>query len=108
MLEEIAPNHLRRVGSGGVLLVLENSATYSSILATLPVRHDLGYLAWGLGSMFIASIRSLSERHQITDIRYFGDLDLTGLDIPRLAGAPTQDRGLPPVRPAVQLYSMLF
>lgn len=108
VLEEIAPNHFRRVGRGGVLLVLENSATYSSILATLPANHDLGYLAWGLGSMFIASIRSLSERHQITDIRYFGDLDLTGLDIPRLAEAPARDRGLPPIRPASQLYSMLF
>jgi hypothetical protein len=108
VLEEVAPNHYRRVGRGGLLLVLENSATYSSILATLPSNHDLGYLAWGLGSMFIASIRSLSERHQITDIRYFGDLDLTGLEIPRLAEAPARDRGLPPIRPAAQLYSMLF
>ena len=108
ILEEIAPNHFRRVGRGGVLLVLENSATYSSILATLPENHDLGYLAWGLGSMFIASIRSLSERHKVTDIRYFGDLDLTGLDIPRLAEAPARVRGLPPIRPASQLYSMLF
>jgi hypothetical protein len=108
VLEEIAPNHFRRVGSGGVLLVLENSATYSSILATLPAEHDLGYLAWGLGSMFIASVRSLSDRHNITDIRYFGDLDLTGLDIPRLAEASAKGRGLPSVRPAVELYSMLF
>ena len=108
VLEEVAPNHYRRVGRGGLLLVLENSATYSSILATLPTDHDLGYLAWGLGSMFIASIRSLSERHRVTDIRYFGDLDLTGLDIPRLAEAPARDRGLPPIRPAAQLYSMLF
>lgn len=108
VLEEIAPNHFRRVGSGGMLLVLENSATYSSILATLPDNHDLGYLAWGLGSTFIASIRSLSERHKITDICYFGDLDLTGLDIPRLAQVAAKDRGLPPVRPASQLYSMLF
>lgn len=108
VLEEVAPNHFRRVGRGGVLLVLENSATYSSILATLPANHDLGYLAWGLGSMFIASIRSLSERHQITAIRYFGDLDLTGLDIPRLAEAPARDRGLPPILPASRLYSMLF
>jgi hypothetical protein len=106
--EEIAPNHFRRVGSGGVLLVLENSATYSSILATLPTNHDLGYLAWGIGSMFIASIKSLSERHQVTDIRYFGDLDLTGLDIPRLAATPARDRGLPPILPASRLYSMLF
>jgi hypothetical protein len=108
LLEEVTPNHFRRVGSGGILLVLENSATYSSILATLPAEHDLGYLAWGLGSMFIASVRSLSERHKITDIRYFGDLDLTGLDIPRLADAPARDRGLPPVRSAGKLYSMLF
>jgi hypothetical protein len=108
ILEEISPNNFRRVGQGGVLLVLENSATYSSILATLPAKHDLGYLAWGLGSMFIASVKSLSERHKITDIRYFGDLDLSGLDIPRLAGVPARERGLPPIRPAVQLYSMLF
>ena len=108
VLEEIAPNHYRRVGRGGLLLVLENSATYSSILATLPANHDLGYLAWGLGSTFIASIRSLSERHQITDIRYFGDLDLTGLDIPRLAEESARDRGLPTIRPASELYSMLF
>jgi len=108
VLEEISPNHFRRVGSGGMLLVLENSATYSSILATLPANHDLGYLAWGLGSMFIASIRSLSDQHKITHIRYFGDLDLSGLDIPRLAEIAAKDRGLPPVRPASQLYSMLF
>jgi hypothetical protein len=58
--------------------------------------------------MFIASVRSLSARHRVTDIRYFGDIDVTGLDIPQLASAPALDRGLPMVRPAVHLYSMLF
>ncbi len=107
-LEEAVPNQLTRVGDGDLLLVVENSATWWSIVKTLPARHNVGHIAWGLGASFMSSIRSITDNHEIRRIRYFGDVDLSGLRIPDSARRTARAGGLPPVNPAVNLYAELF
>jgi len=108
LLRELDANHLRRVGDGDLLLVVENSATWWSIVKALPPEHNVGHVAWGLGASFTSSIRSITESREIRRIRYFGDLDLSGLRIPTSADLTGRDTGLPPVLPAERLYSSLF
>lgn len=107
-LDEAVPNQLTRVGDGDLLLVVENSATWWSIVKALPSRHNVGHIAWGLGASFMASIRSITDNHEIRRIRYFGDVDLSGLRIPDSARRTALTEGLPPVSPAVNLYAELF
>ncbi|GAA0967595.1 hypothetical protein [Actinocorallia libanotica] len=101
-------SHFHRVGHGDLLLVIENSTTWWSIVDTLPADHRLGYVAWGVGASFRASIRSIAARHRITGIRYFGDLDPSGLTIPIKASQTATTAGLPPVLPATALYELLL
>ncbi|WP_410646799.1 Wadjet anti-phage system protein JetD domain-containing protein [Amycolatopsis sp. cmx-4-54] len=109
VLEETEGGY-RRVGSGDVLLVLENSTTWWSIVEVLPeiTSHRVGHVAWGLGTSFVRSVQSIAERHRIAEVRYFGDLDLSGLRIPSQAAKTARIRGLPPVVPAVRLYDALL
>ncbi|MFJ4950754.1 hypothetical protein [Streptomyces sp. NPDC088760] len=107
-IEEVGDGYYQRIGTGDLLLVVENSATWWSIVNTLPADHRLGYVAWGLGGTFRASINTLAAKHAVTEIRYFGDLDLSGLRIPHGASHTAEQRGLPPVRPACKLYTALF
>lgn len=107
-LNEVGDGYYQRVGNGNLLLVVENSATWWSVVHALPRRHHLGYLAWGLGNTFTASIESISDRHGITEIRYFGDLDLTGIRIPHFAARVASKKGLPTVMPATHLYADLL
>lgn len=106
-LEE-ADGHYRRVGTGDVLLVVENSTTWWSIVECLPEHHRLGYVAWGLGGTFRASVRAITAEHRISEIRYFGDLDLSGVRIPLNASRTSTGLGLPPVRPTEVLYGVLL
>ncbi|MFD9884528.1 Wadjet anti-phage system protein JetD domain-containing protein [Streptomyces alboflavus] len=106
-LEE-ADGHYRRVGTGDVLLVVENSTTWWSIVECLPDHHRLGYVAWGLGGTFRASVRAITAEHRISEIRYFGDLDLSGVRIPLNASRTSLGLGLPPVRPTEVLYKALL
>jgi hypothetical protein len=96
-----------RVGTGDVLFVVENATTWWSLVESLPADHRLGYVAWGLGATFRASIRQIKAKHRITQIRYFGDLDTSGLRIPLRAGDTALELGLPPVQPAEHLYRAL-
>lgn len=105
-LEE-SDSHYCRVGAGDVLFVVENSTTWWSLVESLPADHRLGYVAWGLGGTFRASIRAIKAKHGITQIRYFGDLDTSGLRIPLRASATALALGLPPVQPAQRLYQVL-
>ncbi|MEU6242781.1 Wadjet anti-phage system protein JetD domain-containing protein [Streptomyces sp. NPDC047024] len=106
-IEAVGDGYYQRIGPGDLLLVVENSATWWSIVNTLPAVHRLGYVAWGLGGTFRASINTLAQ-HTVTEIRYFGDLDLSGLRIPHGASRTATQRGLPPVRPANKLYTALL
>ncbi|MFC5262289.1 hypothetical protein ACFPJ1_09210 [Kribbella qitaiheensis] len=107
-LHEVTHNHLTRVGDGDLLLVVENSATWWSIVHALPARHNVGHVAWGLRASFMSSIRSITDNQEIRRIRYFGDLDLSGLRIPDSARHTARANGLPTVSPAVNLYAELF
>ncbi|WP_261561844.1 Wadjet anti-phage system protein JetD domain-containing protein [Frankia tisae] len=108
VLEELNENHLKRVGDGDLLLVVENSATWWSVVKALPASHNVGHVAWGLGGSFVSSVRSITESREIRRIRYFGDVDSSGLRIPVSAKRTAQATGLPPVRPATHLYAELF
>ena len=108
------PFAYRHVGPGPVALVLENVATFHSVLATLPSRTPVGLVVFGAGGGFSASVCYLQElaaegpAAAVREIRYFGDLDRRGLEIPAAADAAAQEAGLPPVRPAVGLWAKLL
>ncbi|MFE1100314.1 Wadjet anti-phage system protein JetD domain-containing protein [Nocardiopsis alba] len=106
-LEE-ADGRYRRVGTGDVLLVVENSTTWWSLVECLPEQHRLGYVAWGLGGTFRASVRAITAEHRISEIRYFGDLDLSGVRIPLKASHTASQLGLPAVQPTEMLYAALL
>src|SRR5439155_22285949 len=99
---------------GPVALVLENVATYHSVLATLPAESPIGLVVFGAGGNFSASVCYLAElategtAASIREIRYFGDLDRRGLEIPIAADAAAREAGLPAVRPAVGLWARLL
>lgn len=105
---EEAEGRWQRVGTGDVLFVVENATTWWSLVSCLPAGHRLGYVAWGLGATFRASVRAITAQHRISEIRYFGDLDLSGLRIPMKASDTAIESGLPAVRPAEVLYRTLM
>ncbi|MFT2014388.1 Wadjet anti-phage system protein JetD domain-containing protein [Streptomyces sp. 796.1] len=102
---------------GDVLLVVENSATYWSLVEQLrTMEHRIGCVAWGVGAAFSAAVRTLVHAHvntgherrrDIREVRYFGDLDKSGLTIPTLAAERVADHKLT-VRPTVELYKALL
>lgn len=108
------PFAYRRVGAGPVAMVLENVATYHSVLTTVPADGLIGLVIFGAGGNFSASVCYLAElamegpASSIREIRYFGDLDRRGLEIPIAADAAAREAGLPPVRPAVGLWARLL
>ncbi|MFH8557447.1 hypothetical protein ACH4FE_28175 [Streptomyces celluloflavus] len=102
----------------GILLVVENSATYTSLverLRELRGEHRVGCVAWGIGRSFTASVRSIGKHYGTDDrglphfreIRYFGDLDASGLDIPIRASGEAVVAGLE-VHPTPVLYRDLL
>ncbi|MFH0173999.1 hypothetical protein [Streptomyces cacaoi] len=103
---------------GDVLLVVENSATYTSLVLRLQeVEHRIGCVAWGVGKSFKSSVQSIHTHHNanghekrrdLREIRYFGDLDTSGLSIPAKASAAAVSVDLPPVRPTPVLYRELI
>ena len=105
----------KRLGDGPTLLVIENSATYWTF-CRLPRRPDcpIGLLAFGAGNHFSAAVEYIAELPEIAGhpginaIRYFGDLDEEGLEIPRRAGEIARLASFPDVEPAVGLYAMLL
>jgi Wadjet anti plasmid transformation system JetA-like protein len=98
-----------RVGDGSVLLVVENDNTFHSLRSVLTsAPGPIGYIAWGAGGAFEASVRSVPDLAGVDEVRYFGDLDTDGLRIPRNAATTALAEGLPPVRPAVGLYRRLL
>ena len=109
-----APFAYRRVGPGSVALVLENVATYHSVLATVPEGSPIGLVVFGGGGNFSSSVCYLTElaaegpAARIKEIRYFGDLDRRGLEIPIAADAAAHEAGLPGVRPAIGLWARLL
>jgi hypothetical protein len=110
-----APFVFTKLGSGPYALVVENSATYRTIVNELPPDSPVGIVVFGGGNGFVRSIEFFAEladsdrlNAPIRHIRYFGDLDADGLRIPINASRVAAELGLPPVRPAAGLYRRLF
>lgn len=103
--------HCERAGDGNLLLVVENSDTFDSLLTVLRERddHRVGLVGWGAGAGFEASVLSVANvAASITQIKYFGDLDEKGLRVPLNASALAASTRLPTVHPASGLYGAMF
>lgn len=95
------------------LLVAENHHTYASLLEATRAHAAAGgparWVGYGGGQQFCSSVASVPLLVPApTRIRYFGDLDLRGLEIPAIASATATTAGLPPVQPALPLYTALL
>jgi hypothetical protein len=106
----VPPLHTHTVGDGDLLLVVENSDTFDSIARALAAKPGrVGMVGWGAGAGFEASVLSTADLGQpVNEIRYFGDLDRSGLHIPARASEIAVAARLPAVQPAVELYSVLL
>jgi hypothetical protein len=108
----VAPRlYCESAGDGDLLLVVENSDTFDSLLTVLSDRgdHRIGFVGWGAGTGFEASVLSIARiGRAITEVKYFGDLDENGLRVPANAAVLAGSAGLPPVRPATGLYGAMF
>lgn len=103
--------HCESAGDGDLLLVVENSDTFDSLLTVLRGRddHRVGLVGWGAGAGFEASVLSIVNIDAaITEIKYFGDLDEKGLRVPMNAAALAASAGFPLVSPASALYGAMF
>ena len=95
------------------LLVVENLATYWSILYVLKNRSrdsrpDI-HVGWGHGAAFAQSVVSIAELEPAPEhVSYFGDLDLAGLRIAAGAAATAAAAGLPRLQPAESCYRYLL
>jgi hypothetical protein len=112
------PIPIVELGHAPWALIVENSATFSSLRTILgrrakSDRSEVGWLCLGSGKLIIQSIASLAERltetgHHLATIHYFGDLDLEGLEIAQRASNRAISLGMPPLSPAVHLYTALL
>jgi hypothetical protein len=98
------------VSSGDRLLIVENSDTFDSLVMALTGRPGrVGIVGWGAGGGFEQSVLSIPRLGRpIHDVRYFGDFDAKGLQIPSNANVLAGAEGLPPIQPASGLYKALF
>ncbi|MFD4395549.1 Wadjet anti-phage system protein JetD domain-containing protein [Kitasatospora sp. NPDC058478] len=106
---EAPPLAYRHLGDGDTILVIENSDTFATLRHLLqrePGR--IGYIAFGAGRAFEATVASITELRQIRRILYYGDLDADGLSIPARASITATLLGLPPVEPAEGCYKLLL
>ncbi|MET8590395.1 Wadjet anti-phage system protein JetD domain-containing protein [Streptomyces sp. NPDC005078] len=99
----------RRLGDGDTMLVVENSDTYATLRNLLkPAPGRIGYIAFGSGRAFEASVENTTELPGIHRIVYYGDLDAEGIAIPARASINGVQHGLPPIEPATGLYRLLL
>jgi len=108
--EQVHPPFVyERVHSAAVALIIENHQTYHSMLNTPTAIPDVGLLVYGAGNHITGSVGYFADiEPRVTAIRYFGDIDLEGLEIPRRASYVAQPIGLPAVEPAAALYHLLL
>ncbi|MCX5115395.1 hypothetical protein OOK13_44640 [Streptomyces sp. NBC_00378] len=111
-----APLAIYELGPASWLLIVENSAAFTSlrqILGAWPDRSQVGWLGYGAGDQLVASLPtaadSFRERdHGAADLLLYADLDLDGLECARQADTKGRAAGLPPLLPAVGLYQALL
>jgi hypothetical protein len=103
------PFAAHRLNPRPLLLVVENATTYRTLSAYLPPNGAVGLVGFGRGWQFVTSIGSVPDvRPPVSQIRYFGDLDVNGLSIPVKATAVARSMALPVVQPAAGLYRLLL
>lgn len=111
-----APLAMYELGPAPWMLIVENSAAFTSlrrILNKWPRRNEVGWLAYGGGDHLIASLTTCLEtfeerEHAVEDLLLYTDLDLDGLECAQQAAERAREAGLPPLVPAVGLYSNLL
>lgn len=103
------PLALRRVGSGGAVLVVENADPYwLAVEALRGCRGAVGLVAWGQGRGGGRSLPTLALEPDVSGpVWYWGDFDPVGLDIPTSASPAIEAAGLGPLLPAVPLYEAM-
>ncbi|WP_405189249.1 hypothetical protein [Streptomyces anulatus] len=99
-----APLAMFELGPAPWMLIVENTAAFTSlreILGAWPDRGQVGWLGFGSGDQLIASIptalASFRERdHPVDTLLMYADLDLDGLHCAQQASHHAQTVGLPP------------
>lgn len=109
----LTAQHTGDPGPRPQLLIVENHATYASVLTLARARASTGAPAlavgWGAGKQLPSAIGGAVQLAPApAAIWYFGDLDEDGLRIAIAATAAAQQERLPQMRPAVPLYRELL
>ncbi|MBW8699073.1 hypothetical protein MBT84_05690 [Streptomyces sp. MBT84] len=111
-----APLAMFELGPAPWMLIVENTAAFTSlreILGAWPDHSQVGWLGFGSGDQLIASIptalTSFRERdHPVDTLLMYADLDLDGLHCAQQTNHRAQAVGLPPLLPATGLYQALL
>ncbi|WP_405785703.1 hypothetical protein [Streptomyces sp. NBC_01367] len=111
-----APLAMYELGPAPWLLIVENSAAFTSlrqILGGWPDRSQVGWLGYGQGDHLAASLPTAADsfrerNHPADHLLFYADLDLDGLECARQADARGRAAGLPALLPAVGLYRELL
>lgn len=106
----VSPPLIRQeVGTGPVLLLVENYTTYHSLTATLPADGEAGTIIYSAGNALGAVLTAIADQEERPEaLAYFGDLDVRGLEIATAGARLTAELGLPPLNPAERLYRLLL
>ncbi|MGL5850481.1 MAG: hypothetical protein ACRCZD_06805 [Phycicoccus sp.] len=109
----LTAQHTGSPGTEPHLLIVENHATYASVLRLARERAAVGQLAlavgFGSGNQLPKAIEGVVQLDpQPLHLWYFGDLDGDGLAIASSAAVAARLAGLPPLRPAIPLYRALL
>ena len=101
-----------RTARGRPILVVENLHTWHSLCRWNEREATWAAVVFGEGQSFpqrLAALpRVLSESVAAPLVDYFGDLDAAGLAIPAQARSLVQGQGFVDLRPATELYRLLF
>lgn len=111
-----APLAMFELGPAPWMLIVENTAAFTSlreILGAWSDRGQVGWLGFGSGDQLVASIptalASFRERdHPADTLLMYADLDVDGLHCAQQASHHAQTVGLPPLLPATGLYKALL
>ncbi|GAA2679509.1 hypothetical protein [Streptomyces lunalinharesii] len=111
-----APLAMFELGPAPWMLIVENTAAFTSlreILGAWPDLDQVGWLGFGSGDQLTASIPtalpSFRERdHPVDTLLMYADLDLDGLHCAQQTSHRAQAIGLPPLLPATGLYQALL
>jgi len=104
------PLPTRLVGDAPSVLIVENvDPFWVCVEAARGAVGSVGRVAWGAGKSAVASVASLAwDDPRPSVIWYWGDLDPEGVRIAADVARAAEVVGLPPVRPAMTLWSAML